>query len=186
MIEVLITITIMSVGLLGLAAMQITGLRSVNGSSMRTQATLLADDIIERMRANPTAMDDNQFMNVSSASIDCSTLPTKYCGEHYSSGMIAAQNCTPDEMAAYDINVWYCGVDSNGTRKGGLRDSLPPTDNATPSATITCIDTDPPGGDSDPCSHNSPHQVTISWSEVNPSKQGPATVTQNISLTVEP
>ena len=188
MIEVLITLSIMSVGLLGMAALQMTGVRSVSSSSQRTAATLLANDIIERMRANPKAMDDNIFMGVSSASIDCTTLPTKYCAEQYStgSGMVAAQSCTPDELGAYDINVWYCGVNSDGTRKGGVQEYLPATDDGTPSATITCIDTDPPGGDTDPCSTKSPHQVTLSWSEINPSTEGDATITQSISMTVQP
>jgi type IV pilus assembly protein PilV len=188
MIEVLITLSIVSVGLLGMAALQLTGVRSVSSSSLRTEATLLADDIIERMRANPVAMDNNDFMSISTASIDCSTLPTKYCSEHYSTagGMVAAQSCTPDELAAYDINVWYCGVNADGERKNGVLEHLPATDDGTPTATITCTDTDPSGGDSDPCSHNSPHQVTISWSEINPSNEGAATITQSISLTVQP
>lgn len=188
MIEVLITLSIMSIGLLGMAALQMTGVRSVSSSSLRTEATLLANDIVERMRANPAAMDNNDFMDVSSASIDCSTLPAKYCGERYSTGtgMVAAESCTSDEMAAYDINVWFCGVNSDGTRKGGVQEYLPATDDGTASATITCIDTDPPGGDSDPCSTKSPHQVTLSWSEINPSTEGAATITQSISMTVQP
>ena len=188
MIEVLVTLTIMSIGLLGMAAMQVTGVRSVSSSSLRTQASVLANDMAERMRANTTAIDANAFMNVSSASIDCTTLPSPYCAEHYDgSTIVAAQDCTSAQMAAFDINVWFCGIDSGGSRKGGVQEYLPAAQAGTPSATITCTDTDPTGGDADPCTNTaSPHQITLNWSEINPSTQGgTATITQSVTLNVQ-
>ena len=191
MIEVLVTLAIMSIGLLSMAAMQITGVRSINSSSIRTQATLIANDIAERMRANPAAMNNNDFMDISSDTIDCNTAPVPYCGEYNNgSGTITdASSCNADQMAAYDINVWYCGVTSGNSRAGGVMDYLPATDDGTPTARITCQDTDPPSGsDADPCTNRSPHVITISWTEVNPShdKNQPATITQSISMTVQP
>jgi type IV pilus assembly protein PilV len=53
LLEVLIALLVLSIGLLGLAALQTTGLRSNQMASMRTQATQLAYDITDRMRANP-------------------------------------------------------------------------------------------------------------------------------------
>jgi type IV pilus assembly protein PilV len=53
LIEVLVTIVVVSIGLLGLAGLQINGLRANVSSEARSKATLLANDIIERMRANP-------------------------------------------------------------------------------------------------------------------------------------
>jgi type IV pilus assembly protein PilV len=55
LIEVLVTMVILSVGLLGMAALQLTGIRNNQGSAMRTQATMLAYDIVDRMRANRQA-----------------------------------------------------------------------------------------------------------------------------------
>lgn len=191
MIEVLVTMAIMSIGLLSMAAMQLTGVRSVNSASLRTQATLIANDISERMRANPAALDNNLFMNVSSAAIDCTTLPSPYCGEYSTSSgtVIAAESCTSTQMATYDINVWFCGVNSAGAHAGGVMDYLPATDDGTPTATITCVDTNPPSGpDADPCTDTSPHVITVSWTEVNPTQDSdqPATITQSISMTVQP
>lgn len=54
LIEVLVSLIVISVGLLGIAALQTVSLRSSQGSYLRTQATALADDIIDRMRANRT------------------------------------------------------------------------------------------------------------------------------------
>jgi type IV pilus assembly protein PilV len=53
LLEVLIALLVLSIGLLGLAALQTTSLRSNEMASMRTTATQLAYDISDRMRANP-------------------------------------------------------------------------------------------------------------------------------------
>lgn len=55
LIEALIALLVLSIGLLGVAAMQLTSLRANNGAFQRTQATFLAQDIADRMRANRTA-----------------------------------------------------------------------------------------------------------------------------------
>ncbi|MDQ1303547.1 MAG: type pilus assembly protein PilV, partial [Pseudomonadota bacterium] len=52
LIEVLITVVLVSIGLLGLAGLQLTSVRNSNSSGERFMATTLAQDIIERMRAN--------------------------------------------------------------------------------------------------------------------------------------
>jgi len=56
LLEVLIALLILSIGLLGLAALQTTGLRSNQMASMRTLATEAAYDITDRMRANPVGV----------------------------------------------------------------------------------------------------------------------------------
>ena len=55
LIEVLIAILILAIGLLGIAHMQASGMRSTHGAYLRTQATFLAGDILDSMRANVTA-----------------------------------------------------------------------------------------------------------------------------------
>jgi type IV pilus assembly protein PilV len=55
LIEALVALLVLSIGLLGVAALQLSSLRSNHGSSLRSQATLLAYDIVDRMRANQTA-----------------------------------------------------------------------------------------------------------------------------------
>ena len=51
-IEVLIALLVLAIGLLGLAALQAQGLRFNHDAYVRTQATNLAYDIVDRMRAN--------------------------------------------------------------------------------------------------------------------------------------
>ncbi len=52
LLEVLIAVVVLSIGLLGLAGLQATGLRNNHSAYLRSQATMLAHDIFERMRAN--------------------------------------------------------------------------------------------------------------------------------------
>lgn len=52
LLEVLVSLLILSVGLLGIAGLQLTGLRNNQSAYVRSQATILAYDILDRMRAN--------------------------------------------------------------------------------------------------------------------------------------
>ena len=52
LIEVLVALAILSVGLLGLAALQATALRANQGANFRSQATNAAYDILDMIRAN--------------------------------------------------------------------------------------------------------------------------------------
>lgn len=55
LIEVLVAIVVLSVGLLGLAGLQMTGLKSNHSAYLRSQATLLAYDLSDRMRTQRQA-----------------------------------------------------------------------------------------------------------------------------------
>jgi type IV pilus assembly protein PilV len=55
LIEILVALVVLSIGLLGVAALQLLSLRSNHASALRSQATYLAYDIVDRMRANRTA-----------------------------------------------------------------------------------------------------------------------------------
>jgi type IV pilus assembly protein PilV len=74
LLEVLIALVVLSIGLLGIAALQGVGLRSSQGAYLTSQASLLAYDIADRIRANPQPVDNYDF---NTTTIDCSQpLPT--------------------------------------------------------------------------------------------------------------
>lgn len=74
MMEVVITILIMTIGLLGMVTLQLTTLRGATISNQRYIASDLAYDISERMRANPGNLADY---------VDVSTLAfTKNCKDN--------------------------------------------------------------------------------------------------------
>jgi type IV pilus assembly protein PilV len=52
LLEVLIALVVLSIGLLGIASLQYASLRANHHAYLRSQATFLAYDIIDRMRAN--------------------------------------------------------------------------------------------------------------------------------------
>jgi type IV pilus assembly protein PilV len=61
LIEVLVSIVILSIALLGTAGLMSASLRNTNTAFYRSQATVMADDILERMRANITAARNQQY-----------------------------------------------------------------------------------------------------------------------------
>jgi type IV pilus assembly protein PilV len=52
LVETLVALVVLSVGLLGIAALQMASLSSNRGAHLRSQAQVLAYDIADRMRAN--------------------------------------------------------------------------------------------------------------------------------------
>jgi type IV pilus assembly protein PilV len=52
LVEAMVGLVVLSVGLLGVAALQLSSLRANSSASYRSQATFLAYDIADRMRAN--------------------------------------------------------------------------------------------------------------------------------------
>ncbi|BAV33247.1 type IV pilus modification protein PilV [Sulfuricaulis limicola] len=97
LVEVLVALLILSIGLLGLAALQTTSLQYNTGSYHRTQATYLAYDIIDRMRANSAAVadsDGNGYDQPASANVTAGT----NCD---------TTDCTSAQLALYDVKRWY-------------------------------------------------------------------------------
>jgi len=61
MIEVLITAMVLSLGLLGLAALQVTVSKNTFSAGKRSEATVLAYNIFDRMRTNRNAALDGDY-----------------------------------------------------------------------------------------------------------------------------
>jgi len=77
MLEILITLVIIAVAMLGTAGLQLNALRLNKGSQFRTQAIFMASDMAERMEANKAAaVAGNYALALTSASsvaaTDCS------------------------------------------------------------------------------------------------------------------
>ncbi|TWI54864.1 type IV pilus assembly protein PilV [Pseudomonas duriflava] len=62
MIEVLVSLLILCVGLLGMASLQARSVQLAQNSTLRSNAVMLADDLLEMMRSNPDgALSDDLF-----------------------------------------------------------------------------------------------------------------------------
>ncbi len=91
LLEVLIAVVILSVGLLGLAALQATSLKSNHASLTRSQIAILSYDMVDRMRANrPAVILGDYDLPTSTQNANCTTVT----------------GCTPTEMADHDYFEW--------------------------------------------------------------------------------
>lgn len=154
LIEILIALVIFSIGLLGLAGMQLRASEGTNTAYFRSQATLIANDMAERMHANRAGVDAGDYADQDTDTTDCATKspPTPFCATD-SSGNLGT-SCTPAEMATFDLATIACNV----------QDLLP-----SGVLTVTCNDT--------PCQPGSPHTVAVAWSEVDDGQARTSTVT---------
>ena len=62
LMEVLIAVLVLAVGLLGLAALQLAGMKSNHGAYLRSQATIAVYDLLDRVRADPAAFAGGPFV----------------------------------------------------------------------------------------------------------------------------
>lgn len=60
-VEILVALFVLSVGLLGLASLQVIGVKNSGSAYHRTQATLIANELIEKMRANKVAAREGRY-----------------------------------------------------------------------------------------------------------------------------
>ncbi len=98
LVEVLVALLVLSVGLLGLAALQTTSLRYNTESYFRTQATYLAYDIIDRMRTNSLGVTGMNYDVPNSGSASVAMSSTAACG---------TGSCSTSDLAKYDLGQWY-------------------------------------------------------------------------------
>ena len=92
LLEVLVTVVVLAFGLLGLAGLHVVGQRMNDISQIRSQATILANDIMDRMRANPNGVSaDGYEITIPS------TAPSNDC---------QSSSCSATEMAELDMYEW--------------------------------------------------------------------------------
>lgn len=131
LIEILISLLILSVGLLGLASMQANGLKHNRNAYFRTQATILAYDIADRMRANSTQVENGTYVE------DYGT----------ASGTACTSNCTPSQISTTDLIQWKNNISSqlpagdgkivdNGSNNFDVTIKWSDGDDATPELTL--------------------------------------------------
>ena len=92
LLEVMIAMVIFAVGMLGLAGIQGLSLENSHTSYSRSQAILLAYDMVDRMKANPTG--GSAYVVATGTS---PTTPSKLCN---------TEACSNTEMAAFDLWQW--------------------------------------------------------------------------------
>lgn len=132
LIEVLVSVVVFSIGLIGLASLQTLSLKHNNTSYLRSQAILLAQDMADRMRANSLAVANGDY-NLGN-DVKLTTDPGFDCTEgSYPSGT----TCDFQAIAQADLYYWAKGSasdDDQDTQSRSVAETLPQGEG------IVCID----------------------------------------------
>lgn len=160
MIEVLVTLFILSIGLLGVASLQFLSSLTNSDALNRSQSVMVAQEFSERLRANAVMSQvgdgmivNNQyfdsdlynFENLSCA--DGGTPYNCYCLE-FPAGLAncISDECSASELAAFDAYETSCAAVASN-----------------PSAALSLACSDNDDTDTDLCSTGSRHSIIISW-----------------------
>lgn len=105
LIEVLVALFVLSIGLLGLAMLQVTGIKFNSDSYSRTQATLLAYDVIDKMRANLGEAGAGTYTVADASAATAKINAYNLCSTATCNCGTAA--CSSPNLALYDLGTWY-------------------------------------------------------------------------------
>ncbi|MGD8570503.1 MAG: type IV pilus modification protein PilV [Gammaproteobacteria bacterium] len=111
LIEVLIAVLVISIGLLGMAGLQTSGIQQSHNSYLKTQASMLAYDMADRMRSNLLGVNSGDYDSVDSVNDPVTATP----------GCISSGTaCSASETATNDIYEW-----TNKNAEGSIASLLP-------------------------------------------------------------
>lgn len=126
MLEVLVAILVISFGLLGLAGLQVTSLKSTHSANMRTLATQHAQDIADRMRANLSGVAAGKY-----------AMGTGGATAAQNAACLTTAGCTPTQLAQHDLFEWQQALNATSSNAG----------TGMPSGQgVVCIDSTPADG----------------------------------------
>ncbi|MEN9463836.1 MAG: hypothetical protein RL217_17 [Pseudomonadota bacterium] len=140
MVEILVTLVITAVGLLGLNSLQLQSNRAALDSGSRSQAAWVLEDLANRIRANPSNkystgvepdeiadQDGNNVPNPDAGklkTVDCSVAPSKKCSAYYDGSRVAGSVCTAEEQAIYDLKDVACSKRNGAGDEYVFRDAI--------------------------------------------------------------
>ena len=158
LIEALVAFLILSVGMLGIASLQLLSLKAGHTAVLRTVAVIKAEEMFERIRNNPVVLDPATAG--SSYAVLAGDLGTSHsCND--SSG--AVELCNYIQIAQDDIFNWKESLKNSLPNNSGTTasiDVLPKTPGTLPTATVT---------------------ITINWQERNQETQTMDTMSYSVS-----
>jgi type IV pilus assembly protein PilV len=116
LVEALVAMVVLSIGMLGIAALGIESLRASRAALVRTEAVTLATDMADRIRANRDAGAAYAGAAADAANLECEA---------------GGAGCSPAELAAHDLFIWG----------DAIAEALPGG-----AGTVTHVDVDPNDG----------------------------------------
>ncbi len=89
LLEVLVAVLVFSFGMLGIAGLMSISVKNNHNGYLRSQANFLAENMVDRMRANPVALWNDDYTGTAATGASNCDSP-----------------CTYAELATYDMEQW--------------------------------------------------------------------------------
>jgi type IV pilus assembly protein PilV len=163
MIEILVTLVILMIGLLGIAGLMAQGQRASFEAYQRQQALAFANDMAERIKANRPGVDNTAVTTTYAAAIPLATPAGD--GTRFDALVTncTTTNCTTSDMVLYDVAIWdgLLAGSASETTTGGA--ALGPILNPR-----GCVETLPgatacPACGGPPASRQVTYRVSVAW-----------------------
>ncbi len=173
LIEVLVALVVVSVGVLGMASLQLTGMQHSTGGFNRSKALLFAENIATRMRINETGVDKSFYANFDSDGMVCATAPAQIC--QATPGNLNPAACNDEQLAEFDLYSVACGdIGTTGADDGVIA--------ALPQGQITVV-----CDDGAACDADSTHTISVTWIEGSvASEDKTAQVNRRVQVRLQP
>ncbi len=163
LLEVLVAVLVFSFGLLGIAGMMTISVKSNHNGYLRSQANFMAENMVDRMRANPVALWADAYVGTAATGAATCDLTNP---------------CTFTDLATYDMQEWANSLARalpNGTG------NIVCVNNGTLPGTLAVADG--PSIWSPVPPYEGVCTVTVNWNESNRTS---ATDAQQVVLVVQP
>ena len=173
-IEVLVALVVVSFGVLGMASLQLTGMKHSTGGFNRSKALLYAENIASRMRINESGVDKLFYADYDSNGTDCTAdIPAKIC--QATPGNLNPDDCSDQDLAVFDLYTMACGDIGNTGADNGVLSALPEGQ-----LTVVC-------DDAAACDADSSHTISILWLEGSVSSDDKtAQVNRRVQVRLQP
>lgn len=173
LIEVLVALVVVSFGVLGMAGLQLTGMKHSTNGFNRSKALILTENIATRMRINNTGVLNGSYAGFDSSNDPnlCQVKPVPYC---QASQGAAAQSCSVDELAEFDLFSVSCGDWGPDGANAGVEGMLP----TGARLEVVCDDT--------PCAVTSTYTLSVSWPEGQTASSEKERVFKRVQMRLRP
>ncbi len=99
LMEVLVALAVLSIGLLGMAGMQLFSMKSSHNAYLQSQASFFAYDLIDKIRANPVGFRngnyDSAYSSIPGSPPNCQS---------------TTATCSPAQLASFELAQWKCAL----------------------------------------------------------------------------
>lgn len=144
LIEILVTMVITSIGLMGLLSLQMQAMKATQDAGNQSQSIWILNDLANRIRANEGSSSD-----YAGGLVNC-VAPPVVCSNFFNGAATTnAAICTGPQLAAWDLFEVACGAPRNAGVRGNPISDLPGAQ-----LSVVCAA---------PCLDGDPLQATLTW-----------------------